>query len=445
MRTRAITVLAVVAFCGASALTQVPDGGELANLRYGAWGVDLSARDLSVSPGEDFDRYAGGAWADRTPIPADGSYAGPYDDLERLSQRRLAAIIRASGPDTPVGALYRGFLDEARVEQAGTNPIRQRLRTLAAVSSHVDLARWLGAGAKFAGTQPFELGTGPALNDPEKTVIDVGQGGIGLPDRDYYILDRFSAGRAAYREYVRRLLALTGSSQPAADAEAVLSLEDAIARAHYGRADARDPAKSLRSAHLRDLIEEAPAFPWTTWLEAAGMPAASDTPMVILQDRAVREEAEIWRRSPLATLKAWSAFHLADDAAPYLSSAFVDAHFKLDGSLKGLVAQPTREKRAILLVDSLLGDDVGRYYVRRFFTKADKLAAERVVANVKAALRRRLATNSWLAPETRTTALLKLDRTTVRLGWPERWRDHATLKLHVDDLLGNVEAIRASD
>ena len=413
------------------------------DLRYGAWGVDLAARNLRVRPGDDFDSYAGGSWAERTPIPADGTYAGPYDDLERLSQRRIAAIVATSGPRTRVGALYRSYQDQDATARKGAAPLRPTLAGLAAVSDREGLARWLGVSASGFGDRLFDLGVNLALDDPAVMRVHVGQGGLGLPDRDYYLLDRFAPQRAAYRAYVEHALLLAGAESPATDADAVLAFETEVARVQYRRAEARDPAKSLRPSTVGELVRAAPTFAWTEFLQGAGLSATASTPIVLMQDRAVSAMATLFGATPLPVLKAWATVRVVDDAAPYLAPAFADARAQLDQVLQGASERPSRQRRALLLIDELLGDDIGRDYVRRYFTAADRAGARRVVDDVKAALRRRLAANTWLSPESRAVALTKLDRYQVMLGWPDTWRGYAGVQLRPDDLFGNVSVLRA--
>lgn len=443
MATRLLFLASVAVASLAAAVTS--PGLPTANLSYGTWGVDLSTRDLTVSAGDDFDRYAGGTWSDRTPIPADSTYAGPYDELERLSQRRVAAIVAASGPSTPIGALYRSYLDDGAVVRRGVAPVTSAVAAVAAVPDRAALARLLGANAAGFGNHLFELGVGLALDDPTVMRVHVGQGGLGLPDRDYYLLDRFAPQRTAYRAYVEQILALSRSPSAAADADAVLAFETEIARLHYRRADARDPAKSLRSGTLGGLVETAPGFPWTVFMAGAQLPTSSATPIVLMQDRAVTGMAALYQATPLPALKAWAVFHLVDDAAPYLAPAVADPRASLDRVLQGTTERPSRQRRALLLVDDLLGDDVGREYVRRYFTRADRAGAETVVDDVRAALRRRLAASDWLSAGSRAIALAKLDRFQVMLGWPDTWHDHGGVRLRPADLFGNVVALRSDE
>ena len=443
MRTLMVTLSLLLCIAQVAA-AQSPDSKDTGNLVYGKWGVDLTARDLTVRAGQDFDRYAGGRWADRTPIPADGREAGAYDDLERLSQRRIASIIETSAPKTRIGALYRSFMNTTGIEAAGLTPLRPMLSAIAAAADRDALAAWLGQSCGGFGIRPIDIDTGTALDDPKTMRYGVSQAQMGLPDRDYYLLDRFQPQRVAYRAYIEKLLTLAGSASPGPEADAVLAFETDIAKAQYSRTEARDP-KALRTATVADLEKDAPGFPWQSYLQGAGLSVTPDTQIIIGQDGAVRQIAALYTATPLATLKAWTVFHVIDDAAPYLAAPFVDANFAFRKTLDGVSEQPDREHRALSLVDKQLGDDVGRIYVHRFFTTADKAGAEIIVDNVKAALRRRLANNSWLSPDSRATALAKLDNYSVMLGWPDTWRDYSDLHFKTDDLFGNVAQIRAED
>ena len=443
MRNKLLIALAAAGcLCAPAGRAQTGADG-LADLRYGRWGVDLSARDLRVRPGDDFDRYAGGAWANRTPIAADAIEAGVYDDLEQLSRRRIAAIIAGSDPRSRVGALYRSYLDEASVERRDDAPLRPLLKRIDRAGDAVDLARTLGAEKASFGAQPVDVASDIDIDDPQRPCLYVGQGGLGLPDRDYYLSERFARERAAYRDYAETLLRLTGDADPKGDADRVLAFETEIAKAHLPRADARDLAKSLRSKTVGDLKREAPGLDWDALFSGAGLSVRDGDRVVIGQGEAVARIAAVYARMPLPTLKAWARLRTTHDAAPFLSRRFAEPRDVFDRSLRGQEAQDSREKRALLLVDQLLVDDVGRAYAARFFSPQARAAAARVTADVKAALRRRIESSDWLSAPSKAVAAAKIDRLEVMLGYPDVWRDYGGVRLSSADLFGDVSKLRA--
>jgi putative endopeptidase len=409
---------------------------------YGTWGVDLAARDLTVRPGDDFDYYAGGSWAKATPIPPDSSFAGPYQDLRRLSEARLHAIIETSPTSTPVGALYRSFMDEAGVERRGAAPLQTGLNAIDAAKDRDALAILLAKPG--LGGEPFEIYISKNPHNALKHAMGVWQTGLGLPDRDYYLLERFAPQRKAYLEYIGELLRLSGDTNSVADAATIAAFETEIAKRSMSRTDSNDPAKTINMMPISALTKVAPRFPWTRYIAAKGITVPATEQINVGPREAIIAISEFWSTTPLPTLKAWARFRLENDAAPYLPKAFVDANVTLTKALSGVKSAPTRERRGIILVDRQLGEMIGRDYAARYFDPARKTAMLTLVANVKAAMRRRLEANDWLTPATKAKALVKLDRMTVQVGYPDRWREYPGLSLKPGDLYGNIEACRAS-
>lgn len=410
---------------------------------YGTWGVDLEARDLAVRPGDDFDYYAGGSWVKATPIPADSSFAGPYQDLRRLSEARLRAIIETSSPSTPIGALYRSYMDEAGVERRGSEPLKADLAAIDAAKNRDVLAILLAKPG--LGGEPFEIYISKNPHNALKHAMGVWQTDLVLPDRDYYLLERFASQRKAYLDYITQLLRLIGDADSIVDATAILAFETEIAQRSMSRADSNDPSKTINMMPAAALMQLAPSFPWKQYIAAKGIDVPTTETMNVGPRDAIIAISKLWSTTPLPTLKAWARFRLANGAAPYLTKDFVDANTALIKSLRGIKSAPTRERRAILLVDRQLGELIGRDYASRYFDPARKTAMLALVANVKAAMRSRLEGNEWMTPATKAKALVKLDRMTVQVGYPDRWRDYPGLVLRADDLYGNVQACVVSE
>jgi putative endopeptidase len=441
------SLAAAPASAAAPAPASAPAAVPAAPRHFGAWGVDLAARDLAVKPGDSFFGYANGGWYKVTEIPADQPVAGIGIDIYNLTQVQLRSVIEDSARDPrtetarKVGGLYAGFMDEARVEQIGAAPLMADLARVKAVSDKAGMARLMGGSLGGFGSSLFSLGVVPDLKGPKIYTAALGISGTGLPDRDYYLTDQFKPQRDLYLAYVARTLKLDGWADADASAAAILALETRIAEAMWTRAERRDPNKAYHVMSPAELRAYAPGFDWTAFFEGSGLPAVDR--MIVSQDSAIPKVATIFAETPLATLQAWQAFHVTDQAAPYLSAAFVDNRFEFTRALSGQTRQRLRWQRGVALVDSSLGEALGREYVARHFPASSKRAAEEMVANLQAAMRGRIQAASWMSPETRAAALTKLAQQRVKIGYPDKWRDYASLRIDPDDLYGNVKRASA--
>ncbi len=405
--------------------------------------MDLTTRDLKTTPGDNFFRYAQGAWYDAAAIPADQDGAGVDFDLTNRNQVQLRGLIEAAAkaPQNPsearIGALYSAYMDEARVEALDVRPLEPDLARVAQVKDKAEFARLMGQNQGMFGTALFSLSIGPDPRRPEVNVLWVGQAGLGLPDRDYYLTDAFKPQKAAYRAYVERTLALIGYPDPTANADAVLALETRIAEVSWAAADRRDLVKATNPMSLPALQDYAPGLDWNGFLAAAGAPGQAE--VIVGEKSAVQKIAQIYDQTPLDVLKAWQAFHTADEAAPYLPKRFVDSAFQLEQALSGVAQQRVRWKRGVSLVDGDLGEDLGREYVARYFPPSAKAQVEAMVANLKAAMAGRIQAATWMAPSTKAEALKKLAKMDVQIGYPGKWRDYSGLRLDAADLYGDAE------
>ena len=408
------------------------------------WGFDLAGRDLGVKPGDDFNAYANGAYLRNTEIPADKTSFGPFDVLYENSQAQLRAIIEASAANpsnanaAKVGALYASFMDEARVEQLGARPLEADLAAVQAVADHAAMARLMGQshagfGGSLFGVDVFEDLQKPDLNSPY-----MGQGGLGLPDRDYYLKADFAAQREAYVAYLTRTLEAIAWPEPAKAAADILAFETRLAEQHWSQVERRQIDKIYNPTKVADLPTLAPGFDWTAFLEGAQI-ADVDT-LVLMENTAVPGIAKVFAATPIETLKAWQAFQVVDQASPYLSTAFVDSRFDFRGkTLRGQPENRPRWNRGVALVDGQLGEVLGQEYVRLHFPASSKAQMEDLVANLLAAMTERLKTLDWMSEPTREQALYKASKFGVKIGYPEKWRSYDGLELTADDLYGNVE------
>ncbi|MBU7590654.1 MAG: M13 family metallopeptidase [Sphingopyxis terrae] len=413
------------------------EDGSLKPLTFGSWGVDLGARDTSVKPGDDFDKYANGAWFARTEIPADQASAGVDYDVYNLTQRQLRQLVTGAPATSQVGGLYQSFMDEKRVAQLGTKPLMADIAAVAAIKDKSEMARFMGAsqgsfGASIVGGGPYADPDTPTVN-----VLWLGQGGIGLPDRDYYLNDSFKPQRDAYRAYIARTMKMIGNPDPEKAADAVLAFETEIAKVSWAIAERRDLGKINNPMSSEALAAYAPGLDWSAWFAGADIPAQKR--IIVNENTAIRDIAALYGKTPLDTLKLWQEFHVADNAANYLSDDWVDSRFEFSKALSGVTEMRPRWKRGLRLVDGSLGELVGEEYAKQYFPPSAKAKMETLVANLKLAMGDRIRGNSWMAPATKEAALAKLDKMDVMVGYPDKWRDYSGLKIDPADLYGNVK------
>jgi len=419
--------------------------------RMGAWGFDLDGRDTATSPGKSFFEYANGTYMQKLTIPADRSTFGAFNVLDELSKDRLRAVVEraageatATGDAAKVGALYRSFMDEAKVEALGAKPLQPDLDRLRAARTRADVARLMGATAGGFGQSFFNPQVYDDAKDPLKYAVYLSQGGITLPDRDYYLDAKFETQRKAYEVYVARMLTLAGWANPEANAKAIVAMETEIAKVSWTRAERRDDDKTYNPVETPKLAGFAPGFDWKAFFEGAKLGAARR--VIVAENTAFPKIAAIYGKTDVETLKAWLAFTTIDQAAAYLSKDFDQARFDFRSkTLSGVQAQTPRWKRGVNLVDANLGDAVGRLYVAAYFPPENKARMEALVGDIQTALKARIEKLDWMGPQTKQKALEKLGKFTVKIGYPDKWRDYAALSIADGDLYGNVERAAAFD
>jgi putative endopeptidase len=419
-----------------------PGGAEL-----GAWGVDLTARDESVAPGDDFNRYANGKWLDSFEIPADLSRYGSFTKLRLEAEADVRAIVEELAAaeaeqgtlEQKVGDFYRSWMDVDRLNELGAAPLKPHLDEIAAIGDREAL---MHAFASIHGTAPFAVGIIPDPADTTRYIAFLSQSGLGMPNRDYYLKDdeRFVAYREAYLEYMSRVLTLAGIEEADAKAQAILELERKLAEVHWTPEDSRDIQKIYNPMSPEQVAELAPQFDWKLVFGQLGL-GGVDT-FVVAQTTAIASAGKILEETPLDLWKDYLAFHLIRGHAEYLSTGFDDAHYEFySKTLRGTQEQRERWKRGVNQVDDSLGDAVGQIYVERHFPPEYREQMQELVGNLTAALRERLQANEWMDDETRKQALLKLSTFEPRIGYPDKWTDYASLEIRNGELLENVLSI----
>jgi putative endopeptidase len=435
-----------VAFAGEAESTTAPTASTTAQ-RFGTWGVDLAGMDTSVKPGDDFFKYVNGKWAATTQIPADKTGYGAFAILTDLSEARVHALLdrwaadkslKAGSDEAKVAAVYRTFLDEATSEKLDSKPIQPHLDAVKKAQTRDDVARLMGRSAGSFGSSFFGAGVGDDAKNPDKNTLYLSQSGLGLADREFYLQDKYKAQKERYQKYVADMLGLIGWEEAEKSAADIVALETQIADAHWTRAQSRDRDKTYNPMTIAELETNAPGFPWKIAFKEASLDKAERA--VVRQNTALPKLAKIFADTPVATLKAWEAFHIADDAAPLLSKRFVDTHWEFRSKfLNGTQEQRPRWKRAVSAAEGSMGEAIGRTYVGEYFPPESKAKMEQLVADLRAAMKNRIENLQWMGPETKARALDKLAKFTVKIGYPSKWRDYSKLEVREGDLVGNAE------
>ena len=443
----AVAVLAVpaIGFSQQSAAPVAAGAADAGAARYGTWGFDLTGMDKSVKPGDDWYRLVNGAWTDRTAIPADRSSYGAFAVLRDLSEVRMRSLISgysatdAAHPDRMKAAiLYSGFMDEALAEKLDAQPLVERLAPVKAAAGKDDLARLMGASVGGFGASFFGVGVNDDAKNPDVYALYLRQSGLGLGDRDLYLDAKFAPQLARYQQYVAQMLGMAGWADADAAAAKVVAMETRIAKAHWTRAQSRDRDKTYNPTGIAELKAQAPGFGWDAFWAAAGLSKADR--VIVAQNSAIPVIAKIFADADLDTLKAWQAFRTTDDVAPLLSKRFVDAQFEFRSKfLNGQPQQRERWKRAVAFTERGIGEGVGRDYVALYFPPASKAKMDTLVANLRVALAGRIDKLAWMSPATRAQAQAKLKGFTVKIGYPDKWRDYSALEVKPGDVVGNAE------
>jgi len=438
---------------------------DLAKPQYGAWGYDLAGADKNTKPGDDFFRYANGAWLDKAQIPADKPAVSFRLAMTDRTEGRLHDMMEAAAKTASqqpadlsgkMGAFYRAFMDEGRIESLGAKPLDPLLADVKAAKSRDALAALMGrTNADFEGSL-FNLFIDVDLKDPKKYALYLNQSGLGLPDRDYYLDKSFAAPKAKYEAYVAQLLHAVNWPDADARAKDVVAFETLVAGASWTKAQQRDPVAVYNPMPVAELQKFAPGFAWKPLLDQAGLGKLDR--VIVGEKSAFPKLATIFAQTPVETLQAWQAFHIVDNAAPYLSKNFTDAYFEMrDKTLSGQKAQKVRWKRAVFAVSGgdfgvgdrfgtygTMGWGVGQLYSAKYFPPSAKAKIEALVVNLKAAYRVRLQKLDWMGPKTKVEALRKLDTYTIKVGYPDHPRDYSKVIIG-DDLVGDVRRAGAGD
>jgi endothelin-converting enzyme/putative endopeptidase len=428
----------------ASLLTATPAVSRNGQPTFAPWGVDLTAMDNSVKPGDNFFQYVNGSWAKRTEIAADRTFVGIDSVLNDQLDRDVRAIVEDMAKDSAssgkigqqIGDFYGSWMDEAAIEAKGLAPLKPHLDRIAAVKDKNDLTDLF---AIVGYPSPVSLAIFPDLSDPTRYGVYTGQGGLGMPNRDYYLLEgaKYDGYRAAYKSYLTKLFTLAGMSDAAARAERVYALEAAIAKVHWKPEESRDVSKIYNPMDRAKLASFAPQLQWDRALPKLGLGDLKT--VVVTETTAVQETAKLIDSVPLDSWKDYETVHFISDHAAYLPKAFDQARFDFySKTLRDVPNQRDRWKRGVDLVNGALGEAVGQIYVQRHYPPEASRQMGELIDNFRAALGEKIQNNDWMDAATKKEALAKLATFDPRTGHPVKYIDYSTLKVDRSDLLGNV-------
>jgi predicted metalloendopeptidase len=445
-----LSMVVFVAGCGSKAERATPVAAATLH------GIDLDAMDRRIKPGDDFYAYANGKWLARTNIPADRAEWGTGEIVAELTEKRVAGLIQeavqapAGSNARKVGDFYATYMDERAIESHALAPLQHTMDRIGAIKDKGGLARELGGSiradvdalndTRLETANIFGLWVAQDLTNPMKYSPFLLQGGLGMPNRDYYLdqSQRMADIRTKYHAYIKTLFELAHQDKGAARAERVIALEQQIAEAHGSREDSADVLKSNNHWTRADFDRRAPGMDWTAFFEAAGLGAQSI--FVVWQPTAVVGVAAVVKKVPLATWKDYLIARAIDRFAPMLPKGFVDAHFAFHGSvLTGTPALLDRWKRAVNATNDALGNAVGRMYVDKYFPPAEKQRAATLVRRLIAAFDRRLDSLEWMNTATKQKAKAKLAVLNIGVGYPDTWVDYSSLSIVSGDAVGNAD------
>jgi len=423
-----------------------------AKTTFGDFGLDTAGMDRSVAPGDDFGRYANGTYLKNLVIPADRSNYGMFTRLRDLSQERTQGIVEAAAAhkdakpgseEQKVGDYYASFMDEAGIEAKGLAPLKPQLDAIAAIADRAQLAQVFGAAMRRGEDMPVGVGPQQDLKNPDVIAVYVGQGGLGLPDRDYYLdtkNPKFVEIREKYLAYIAAMLKLAGIDRAEARAKGILALETKLAEVHWSKVEERQIEKLYNPVQRLDLDQKYPGVDWTSLLTAAGVQGQKE--LIIAHPSAIAGTAKLIASESVDGWKDYLAFHALNDAAPYLPKAFVDEAFAFNGkALSGQPENQPRWKRGVDATTGALGEAVGKLYVAKYFPPEAKREADLLVKHIIAAMDQRLAHLTWMDPKTKAEARAKLAKFTPKIGYPSKWRDYSRLVVRRGDALGNATRV----
>ncbi|WP_224364684.1 M13 family metallopeptidase [Hyalangium versicolor] len=424
---------------------------------FGSFGVDTAGMDTSAAPGDNFYRYVNGKWLDTTEIPADRPAYGMFSRLAEEAARRTRELIEQTArSDAPansevrkLGDFFNSYMDEAAIEAKGLAPLTPELQRINAIADRKALSAALGETLR-ADVDPlntgnvtterlFGLWVSEDLNEPSRYAAYLLQGGLLMPDRDYYLSDdaKLKDVRQKYQQHIAAMLRLAGLSDPEGRAQRIFELERNIARVHWNQVDTQDVVKSNNPWPREQFAKRAPGLDWDAYFGAAGLAAQRE--FIVWQPSAITGISKLVGSEPLQSWKDYLTFHTLVRAAPVLPKAFFDESFAFGGRVLSGAQEPReRWKRGVDATSEALGEAIGKLYVEKYFPAEAKAEADTMVRNIVAALGQHIDALAWMTPATKARAKEKLTTLQVGIGHPSKWRDYSGLEVIRGDAYGNA-------
>jgi putative endopeptidase len=416
-------------------------------------GIDVQYIDDSVRPQDDLFKHINGKWLATTEIPADKPSYGSFDQLFDDSEAQLRGIVDGLQNSTAskdadqrrIADLYASFMDEPALEGLGLRPLDAELAKIDALKDKKEISGLIAHFNLIGVTAPYTPVVHQDAKDSSKYVFDLGQDGLGMPDRDYYLQhsEKMEQARKQYGLYVEKMLTLAGDKSAARDGKDIVALETALAKVQWTKVENRDPVKTYNKVKFEQLTALAPGYDWQVYLADSGVRGKTDY-LVVSQPSYISGFNKLLQKTPLPVWKAYLRWQLLNDFAPYLSKSFVDERFAFYGmALNDIPQNRPRWKRGIALVENSIGESLGKLYVAQYFPPEAKARIDQLVHNLLAAYKADIDTLDWMSPQTKQKAQEKLAKFTTKIGYPSKWRDYSALQIARDDLTGNVIRARS--
>jgi len=414
-------------------------------------GLDLTGFDRSIRPQDDLYRFAGGAWLAKTEIPNDRSNYGSFSILDDQAQDEVKQLIVAASTQAnrptgsnaqKVGDFYLAYMDISRAESLGISPLKDELARIDAIATPRDVARYIGYSQRIGVAQPFAWFSGPDSKNSTVYLGAIYQNGLTMPDRDYYLSPdaKYAQFRAKFAEYVEQMLARAGERDARSAAARIAALETRIANYQWTKVQNRDPVKTYNPMTLPEYQKLAPGFDWMAFFEGMGAPVQR---LDVSQPSFVKGIGQLVKTVPVSDWRAYFKFQLLDDYSPALSAQFADLEFGFhQKTLNGIPEPLPRWRQAVDSMGSNMGELIGRMFVESHFGAEAKARMLALVGNLLKAFDTSIDGLEWMSPATRAEAKKKLSMITVKIGYPDKWRDYSALSVRSDDLVGNL--LRAS-
>lgn len=415
-----------------------------------ASGIDLQYIDPSIRPQDDFFRHVSGKWLASVEIPADRARFGSFDQLRDLAEEQLHAIIDevSAKKHFPTGSeaqkitdLYNSFMDQASADTQGLQPLQSEFERIDNLTAKGDIPDMLAHLSALGISVPILPGINQDARDSSRYAVYLSQGGLGLPDRDYYLKnedEKLKSVRVEYLKHVENMLTLASEKDSDRAAQRILDLETELARVQWTKVENRDPVKTYNKVEVEKLSGVVAGYDWEKYLSATGIGAKVGY-VIVRQPSFLAGLGRLIQATPLSVWKSYFKWHLLNAYAPYLGKRFVDADFAFSGrTLRGIPENRPRWKRGVELVEQSIGEGLGRLYVMKHFPPQSKERMRNLVGNLLTAYRQSIDTLDWMSPETKKAALVKLAKFTAKVGYPDQWRDYSALEIRRNDLVGNV-------